>query len=86
MPVVITRTVVCAAVRLARRTQLRGERIWRMPVAARVAVTSHDPFQTSRLLSAGADIVLEPFDDAAERAAEMLTDSNMISRKPLSGA
>ena len=45
-----------------------------LPVSARVAVTSHDPFQTARLLSAGADVVLEPFDDAADRASEILSN------------
>ena len=45
-----------------------------LSVGARVAVTSHDPFQTATLLAAGADIVLEPFNDAADRAAEILSD------------
>jgi Trk K+ transport system NAD-binding subunit len=47
-----------------------------LPIGARVAVTSHDPLHTSRLLANGADIVLEPFDDAADRAAEILCGSS----------
>ncbi|GAB4137500.1 MAG: cation:proton antiporter [Sphingomonadales bacterium] len=38
----------------------------------RIAVTSHDPRDTQTLLSVGADVVLEPFQDAADRAVEIL--------------
>ena len=38
----------------------------------RIAVTSHTAANTEELLGAGADIVLEPYQDAADRAAAML--------------
>lgn len=38
----------------------------------RIAVRSHDAADARRLLHAGADLVLQPFADAAERAAEMI--------------
>ena len=38
----------------------------------RVAVASHHPRDTEELFGAGADIVLEPFQDAADRAADLL--------------
>ncbi len=38
----------------------------------RIAVTSHDPRDTETLLHVGADLVLEPFQDAADRAVEIL--------------
>jgi len=38
----------------------------------RVAVASHGPADTEALLAAGADLVLEPFQDAADRAADLL--------------
>jgi Kef-type K+ transport system membrane component KefB len=38
----------------------------------RVAVSSDDPLDTDRLLEAGADVVLHPFEDAAGEAARVL--------------
>jgi Kef-type K+ transport system membrane component KefB len=38
----------------------------------RIAVASHHPQDTEELVAAGADIVLEPFQDAADRAVELL--------------
>ncbi|MEX0707694.1 MAG: cation:proton antiporter [Woeseia sp.] len=38
----------------------------------RVAVASHHPRDTEELFGAGADIVLEPFQDAADRAVDLL--------------
>ena len=38
----------------------------------KIAVTSHSQHDTEKLLQAGADIVLEPFYDAADRAVELL--------------
>ena len=38
----------------------------------RVAVASHHPRDTEDLFGAGADLVLEPFQDAADRAVELL--------------
>jgi Trk K+ transport system NAD-binding subunit len=40
--------------------------------AGRVAVTSHDRRETEAMLGAGADLVLEPFQDAADRATDLL--------------
>ncbi|MRH22045.1 sodium:proton exchanger [Rhodovulum strictum] len=39
----------------------------------RIAVTSHNVKDTEELIAAGADIVLEPFQDAADRAVELLS-------------
>ena len=38
----------------------------------RVAVASHHPRDTEELFGAGADLVLEPFQDAADRAVDLL--------------
>ena len=38
----------------------------------RVAVASHHPKDTEELFGAGADLVLEPFQDAADRAVDLL--------------
>lgn len=38
----------------------------------RIAVTSHHAHETEELLGAGADMVLEPFQDAADRAVDIL--------------
>jgi Trk K+ transport system NAD-binding subunit len=38
----------------------------------RIAVASHSSRETESLFAAGADIVLEPFQDAADRAVELL--------------
>lgn len=40
---------------------------------SRVAVTSHDSEDSAMLMRAGADCILEPFQDAADRAVEMLS-------------
>jgi hypothetical protein len=39
----------------------------------KIVVTSHSKTETDRLLQSGADLVLEPFHDAADRAVELLT-------------
>jgi voltage-gated potassium channel Kch len=49
-------------IQLARTAGYRGQ----------VAVTSHHAPETQGLRDAGADLVLEPFQDAADRAADML--------------
>ncbi len=46
----------------------------------RIAVTSHSQRDTNELLASGADIVLEPFQDAADRAVELLTGSELRER------
>ena len=46
----------------------------------RVAVTSHSPADTEGLFGAGADVVLEPFQDAADRAVEILCGSVQMER------
>jgi len=38
----------------------------------RIAVTSHGPKETADLLGSGADLVLEPFQDAADRAVDLI--------------
>ncbi len=54
-----TRTTL---IQLTRATGFRG----------RVAVASHHPRDTEELFASGADLVLEPFQDAADRAADLL--------------
>ena len=49
-------------IQLTRTTGFRG----------RIATTSHTAADTEELLGAGADLVLEPYQDAADRAAEIL--------------
>lgn len=46
----------------------------------KIAVTSHSRTDTDELLAAGADIVLEPFQDAADRAVEILTGGEQFAR------
>jgi len=46
----------------------------------RVAVTSHHAKETEDLLGAGASIVLEPFQDAADRAVELLSGASEEER------
>jgi len=41
----------------------------------RVAVTSHGDGRSEQLVASGADLVLEPFQDAADRAVELLSGS-----------
>ena len=38
----------------------------------RIAVASHHPRDTEELFASGADLVLEPFQDAADRAVDLL--------------
>jgi len=45
-----------------------------------IAVTSHTAGETTRLVGAGADIVFEPFQDAADRAVEILCGSEQQER------
>lgn len=46
----------------------------------KIAVTSHSDADTAELMAAGADIVLEPFQDAADRAVEILTGAKAGER------
>ena len=46
----------------------------------KIVVTSHHGADTEALLTSGADIVLEPFQDAADRAVELLTGSEPEER------
>lgn len=46
----------------------------------RIAVTSHHASDTQTLLDAGADLVLEPFQDAADRATDMLCGAKREDR------
>lgn len=48
--------------------------------AGRIAVASHHPRDTENLLASGADIVLEPFHDAADRAVELLCGAHSEER------
>ncbi|MEX1034729.1 MAG: hypothetical protein WDZ54_02150, partial [Sneathiella sp.] len=46
----------------------------------RVAVTSHNKPDTEDLLASGADFALEPFQDAADRAVELLCGGEEMER------
>jgi Kef-type K+ transport system membrane component KefB len=46
----------------------------------RVAVASHHPRDTEELFASGADLVLEPFHDAADRAVELLCGAPVEER------
>ncbi|WP_405235091.1 cation:proton antiporter [Lentisalinibacter orientalis] len=46
----------------------------------RIAVTSHKQTDSDELRKAGADLVLEPFQDAADRAVDLLTGSEQRER------
>ncbi|HUD97146.1 MAG TPA: cation:proton antiporter family protein [Woeseiaceae bacterium] len=46
----------------------------------RIAVTSHSSADTEFLLQSGADRVLEPFQDAADRAVELLSGGEVFER------
>lgn len=46
----------------------------------RIAITSHSKPDTEDLLASGADIVLEPFQDAADRAVELLAGGEQFER------
>jgi len=50
--------------------------------SGRIALTSHDETDSQALKTAGADLVLEPFQDAADRAAELLMGEAPASRAP----
>lgn len=71
LPLRDARWVVCAAPELnANLTVLRTLR--EHGYGGRIAVTSHGPMHVRRLREAGADLVLQPFSDAAEQAADLL--------------
>lgn len=46
----------------------------------RIAVTSHSAEDTGRLVASGADLVFEPFQDAADRAVDLLCGSSEAER------
>lgn len=60
-------------IRLSRGAGFRG----------RIAVTSHSAAETEALRAAGADTILEPFQDAADRAVELLTGGETFERTPV---
>ena len=47
----------------------------------RIAATSHSAMETQTLRDAGADIVLEPFQDGADRAVELLVGSARVRER-----
>ncbi|MBM3553825.1 MAG: sodium:proton exchanger, partial [Alphaproteobacteria bacterium] len=51
----------------------------------RIAVTSHDSKSRDDLTAAGADVVLEPFQNAADRAAEIVTADTEIEEQRRGG-
>ncbi|MFN4282879.1 MAG: cation:proton antiporter [Alphaproteobacteria bacterium] len=46
----------------------------------RIAVTSHSESDSAEMLASGADIVLQPFQDAADRAVDLLTGGAQLER------
>jgi len=65
----------------ARLTILQGVRA--AAFRGRIAVTSHSKADTDALIAAGADRVLEPFQDAADRAVELLSGGEVFERTPI---
>ena len=54
----------------------------------RIAISSHRDAEVADLLAAGADLVLEPFQDAADQAADLLTGHRVPTRleiEPVAG-
>ena len=54
----------------------------------KIVLTSHSDPDTRRLLESGADLVLEPFQDAADRAIELISgevSGKRTSFEPLPG-
>jgi Trk K+ transport system NAD-binding subunit len=49
----------------------------------RTAITSHSTSDTDLLIASGADRVLEPFQDAADRAVELLSGGEVLERTPI---
>lgn len=45
-----------------------------------IAVTSHSKADTAKQLASGADIVLEPFQDAADRAVDLLSGGERLEK------
>ena len=62
----------------ARRTLIQISRL--AGFSGRVAVASHNDRETRDLSDAGADVVLEPFQDAADRAADILCGGDARER------
>lgn len=61
-----------------RRTLIQAVRSFRF--RGRIAVTSHSEADTKEQLAFGADIVLEPFQDAADRAVDLLSGGERLER------
>lgn len=61
-----------------RRTLIQAVRSFRF--RGRIAVTSHSEADTVEQLAFGADIVLEPFQDAADRAVDLLSGGERLER------
>ena len=51
--------------------------------AGRIAAASHGAAETAHLAAAGADLVLEPFQDAADRAVELVCGAAQEARTPI---
>ncbi|MCG6112714.1 MAG: cation:proton antiporter [Paracoccus sp.] len=49
----------------------------------RIAATAHDASETRLILAAGADLVLEPFQDAADQAVDLLCGGGQRQRLPV---
>jgi voltage-gated potassium channel Kch len=62
----------------ARRTLIQLSRA--AGFRGRIAAASHSPRDTEALLASGADLVLEPFQDAADRAVELLCGAKAEDR------
>ncbi len=67
----------------ARRTIIQAVRS--AAFTAKIAVTSHSQNDTDRLMASGADIVLEPFQDAADRAVDLFSGGEIAERTEIPG-
>jgi Trk K+ transport system NAD-binding subunit len=53
------------------------------PFHGKVAVASHNSLETEELHRRGADTVLEPFQDAADRAVDLICGAQVTQRTPI---
>ena len=53
------------------------------PFSGRIAVASHSARETEELRRRGADTVMEPFQDAADRAVELIYGARQVRRTPI---
>ena len=53
------------------------------PFNGRIAIASHNAYESEELREHGADMVLEPFQDAADRAVDLICGAEQLQRTPI---